>query len=189
MAFLTPKSLILFCACCLILLFSAPFTNINAQEAVGNTATAGPSAPTPKLLVPPGPLSYAIDEPRPEQIPSLFFTREALLLIEDAIRGLNSGAASGEDNDKDPGIRELALGGIVFKANDDWTIWLNSRRITPDAIPSEIIDLKVRKEYIDIKWFDAYTNQIFPVRLRINERFNLDTRLFLSGTHSKTQEF
>lgn len=122
-------------------------------------------------------------------IPSLFFTPEALALLRDAIKGLNAGTGGGgPENPQDPGIRELALGGIVYTAEDDWTIWLNGRRITPNAIPGEIFDLTVQKEYIDIKWYDAYTNRLYPVRLRANERFNLDSRLFLTGAHTDDQQ-
>ena len=122
-------------------------------------------------------------------IHSLFFTPEALALLRDAIKGLNTNPSDGGGNNpKDPGVRELALGGIVYTAADDWTIWLNGRRITPNAIPGEIFDLTVQKEYVDIKWYDAYTNRLYPVRLRANERFNLDSRLFLTGAHSDDQQ-
>lgn len=136
-------------------------------------------------------LSVKGDGTEPTEIPSLFFTPEALALLKDAIKGLNTGIAGGDvgpGSEKEPGIRELALGGIVFKEEGDWTIWLNGRRITPDTIPGEIFDLKVQKEYVDIKWYDAFTNRLFPVRLRANERFNLDSRLFLTGSHSEDQQ-
>lgn len=125
----------------------------------------------------------------PSDIPSLFFTPDALALIRDAIRGLNTSslADAGDGSEKDPGIRELALGGIIYKSDKDWAILLNGLRITPDTIPGEILDLKVSKDYVDIKWYDAYTNRLFPVRLRTNERFNLDSRLFLMGAHSEDQ--
>ena len=80
-----------------------------------------------------------------------------------------------------PGIRELSLAGIVYRSHKDWTIWFNEQRITPQAIPSEILDLHVHKDFIEIKWYDEYTNQIFPVRMRPHQRFNLDTRIFLPG--------
>lgn len=80
-----------------------------------------------------------------------------------------------------PGIRELSLAGIVYRSGRDWTIWFNEQRVTPTAIPEEVLDLRVHKDFIEIKWFDAYTNQIFPIRLRPHQRFNLDSRIFLPG--------
>jgi len=79
------------------------------------------------------------------------------------------------------GPRDLRLSGIVFRSPGDWVIWLNARRITPRAIPMEIMDLKVYKDYIEVEWFDRGTNQIFPVRLRPQQRFNMDARIFLPG--------
>jgi hypothetical protein len=32
-----------------------------------------------------------------------------------------------------------------------------------------------------MKWFDEYTNQVFPIRLRPHQRFNIDARMFLPG--------
>lgn len=95
------------------------------------------------------------------------------------LAALKNGAE--EDIKPDPGPRELALGGIVFKGKDDWTIWLNEQRITPKAIPKEIIDLQVFKDYVEVKWHDEFTGRIYPVRLRSHERFNLDMRIYLPG--------
>ena len=135
---------------------------------------------------------FVLKEPdiSPSEIPSLFFTPEALALLNDAIKGLNVSptVAARDGPPQDPGVRELALGGIVHRSGNDWTIWLNGKRITPEAIPEQVFDLTVYKEYIDIKWFDEYTNRIFPIRLRPNERFNLDGRIFLTGSHPSDQQ-
>lgn len=80
-----------------------------------------------------------------------------------------------------PEERDIALGGIVYRKTNDWTIWLNGKRVTPDALPEEIIDLKVHGQYIELKWYDDWSNQIFPIRLRPHQRFNIDTRIFLPG--------
>ena len=81
----------------------------------------------------------------------------------------------------DPGRRELTLAGIVYRTPKEWTIWFNEQRVTPTAIPEEVLDLKVYNEFIEVKWYDEFTNQIFPIRLRPHQRFNLDDRLFLPG--------
>lgn len=80
-----------------------------------------------------------------------------------------------------PANRDISLNGIVFVSEKDWTIWLNGMRVTPSAIPREVMDLQVHKHFIEVKWLDDYTNQIFPIRLRAHQRFNLDTRIFLPG--------
>ncbi len=81
----------------------------------------------------------------------------------------------------DPERRYVSLGGIVYKTENDWTIWLNGKRVTPDAVPKEVMGLKVFEDYIEVKWLDAYTNSIFPLRLRAHQRFNMDMRIFLPG--------
>ncbi len=118
-------------------------------------------------------------------IPSLFFTVWEHDLIIDARRGLNTrppGQADGADGVESPtGLRDITLSGIVYRSSKDWTVWLNSMRISPDRIPTELMDIRVFKDYIEIEWFDDQTNQIFPIRLRTYQRFNLDSRIFLPG--------
>ena len=129
-----------------------------------------------------------------ESFPSVLFTYWEQVAIEDArrSRGLNRAPTDaeltrdlnrGQDelNISDPGIRNISLSGIAYEGSKNWTIWLNGQRVTPKAIPKEALDLKVFKEYIEIKWFDEYTNRIIPIRLRPHQRFNIDTRIFLPG--------
>jgi hypothetical protein len=123
----------------------------------------------------------------PENVPSLLFTAWQHALLQEAKIGFTTRAPDPGSVDHDtgqpgaPGLREIALGGIAYTGANKWTVWLNKVRITPDAIPEEVLDIKVSRSHVDIKWFDRYTNKIFPIRLRPQERFNLDTRIFLPG--------
>ncbi len=125
---------------------------------------------------------------RPQDLKTLFFTAWQYALLYEAknlfdhTRPPDAGEASDPGAPKPAGPREIALGGISFVNGDNWTVWLNSQRVKPDAIPKEIMDIKVRKDHIDLKWYDVSTNLIYPVRLRPHQRFNLDTRIFLPGT-------
>lgn len=121
-----------------------------------------------------------------DNFPTLFFTAWQHALLQEAKIGfLGSRTASGNSNaeqaKKDPGIREVSLGGIAFANAAKWTVWLNGVRVTPNAFPQQVLDIKVTQNYIDLKWFDEYTNKIYPIRLRPQERFNLDSRIFLPG--------
>ncbi len=80
-----------------------------------------------------------------------------------------------------PEERNITLGGILYTSQDEWTIWLNGERVTPDALPEEVIDLRVYKHHVDMKWQDEYTRRLYPIRLRAHQRFNLDNRMFLPG--------
>lgn len=78
-------------------------------------------------------------------------------------------------------VRKISLGGIVFISPNDWTIWLNKKLITPGRIPKEVLDLRVSKEFVELRWLDAQENKIYPVRLRPNQTFNLDAKIFTPG--------
>lgn len=129
-----------------------------------------------------------IDIEDPAEIPTLFFTLWQYSLLKEARKGgfTNRAPAPYEteqksDEDRVKGIREISLSGILYHSLDTWTVWLNGERVTPDAIPKEIMDIQVKSDHIDLKWYDAFTNQIFPIRLRTHQRFNLDSRIFLPG--------
>ncbi|MFA5592358.1 MAG: hypothetical protein WC989_03485 [Micavibrio sp.] len=133
-------------------------------------------------------VAYVQPPVSPASIASLFFTPPERDLVLSARLGLNvrpPGMGTGVEDDSSVvviGPRELALGGIVYASPKDWTIWLNTMRISPGRLPSEVMNLKVFKSYIELEWYDAATNQIFPVRLRSHQRFNLDSRIFLPGS-------
>lgn len=124
------------------------------------------------------------------QMVSLFFSRWEHDLIIDARLGLNVRPPESPVEDlsspasiqaTDSSIRELSLGGIVYHSANSWTFWLNGMRITPNGLPEQVMNLKVFKDYIEIEWLDTSTNQIYPIRLRPHQRFNLDSRIFLPG--------
>lgn len=159
------------------------------SDAVGTTARQ--ASDNTELLAIAGAKSRLRDGsvvPDPEQ--TLFFTAWQHSLLQEAKIGFITRrpspgeVATGQNTNapRDPGIRELTLGGIAFGDIGKWTVWLNGVRVTPDAIPDQVMDIKVSRAYIDLKWFDRYTNRIYPVRLRPHERFNLDSRIFLPGT-------
>lgn len=182
-----------------------------AQEAAAPAAepAAMPqeaTPPAPGAATPPDTTADVAQQPaddgkppfNPDEYNSLVFTHWEHVAIQDAAKyrtgtGVTRGVTQQEldfdikNTDMDekvkppPEEREIRLSGIVYRDGKDWTIWLNEKRVTPDAIPEEVLDLKVYKTYIEFKWFDEYTNKIFPIRLRPHQRFNIDTRIFLPG--------
>ncbi len=125
----------------------------------------------------------------PSKLETLFFTLWQHELLKEAIRGFRSRPPLAHElddpadaADRPAGLRELTLGGIVYATSEEWTVWLNGQRVTPDSIPEQVIDIQVGENYLELKWFDSYTNLVYPIRIRPHQRFNLDTRIFLPGT-------
>jgi hypothetical protein len=133
---------------------------------------------------------------KPEELTSLFFTLWQYQLLQDAKRLYVTHPVSKEDlarggdatQSRPRSIRELSVGGILYRGPEDWTVYLNGQRITEDknSLPEQVMDIKVTEDHIDLKWFDTFTNLIFPVRLREHQRFNLDARMFITGQGTQT---
>lgn len=87
-----------------------------------------------------------------------------------------------EDRAPETSSRIVSLAGLIYSGPQDWTFWLNGRRVTPDKVPEEVQNLYVTKYYIDFSWFDRQTNQLYPIRLRPHQSFHLDTKVFFTGT-------
>lgn len=127
-------------------------------------------------------LSFQKPSVDPNRMTSLFFNRWEHDLIVDARRGLVTRSPEMmDDGVQGTGPRDVALSGIVYHGPKEWVVWINDMRVAPTAIPDQVLDLKVYKDYIELEWFDDTTNQIYPIRLRSHQRFNLDTRMFLPG--------
>ncbi len=121
----------------------------------------------------------------PPGVPSLFFSPLDYARLQEARAGF---AVQKDDLNIDDmlqtsplGPREVSLQGIVYRGPKDWVIWLNKEQMTPDKLPLEILDIKVGREFVELRWFDRATNKTYPIRLRPNQRFNIDARVFLPG--------
>lgn len=126
-----------------------------------------------------------------DKIPSLFFTfwqhqnintaKNSRGVVRPPTQAELEAMKRGDEFKPEPVERDITLGGIVYHGEKDWTIWINGQRVTPDAVPKEVLDLQVFEDYIEVKWLDNQTNQVFPLRMRAHQRFNLDMRIFLPG--------
>lgn len=175
-----------------------PVTEQSAAErppvATQDASAATPAAPESTLATEtfnrlPGtnPAKYDVS---PNAIGPMLFTfwensaiNEALVARgkSGAIKRMPEGETGEEIVKPPPEEREIKLGGILYVSSSDWIVWLNGKRVTPKALPKEVLDLKVYEKYVEIRWFDEYTNQVFPIRLRPHERFNIDSRVFIPG--------
>ncbi len=119
-------------------------------------------------------------------LPSLFFLNSELANYQAAILAAREGRGIQDQQDSPVAkafdyVREISLGGIVLHGPNDWIVWLNKQRLTPGRLPPEIKEIRVYKDYVEMKWMDDEKRTIVPIRLRPNQRFNLDTMGFMPG--------
>ncbi len=125
--------------------------------------------------------------PETKTMDSIFFTPNQLIAITRANQGFIAPAeAYDPDNQSskpiDPGPRIIALSGIVFNSQRDWTIWLNNERVTPNNIPDRVMGLSVRKDRVYIRWMDLGNQRIVNITLRPNQQYLLDSDSIVPGT-------
>jgi hypothetical protein len=77
--------------------------------------------------------------------------------------------------------RQITLNGVVYKSKDDWVIWLNGLRITPKSEFDPLKSISVAEGNVQLKWYDALTDQIFPIKLKPHQKFDFDIKAFLPG--------
>ena len=77
--------------------------------------------------------------------------------------------------------RFINMQALIYNGPEDWVVHINNKRITPAAFPEEILEMNVTEDYVEMRWYDAYLRQIIPIRMRPNQRFNIDSLMFVSG--------
>ena len=77
--------------------------------------------------------------------------------------------------------RKIILSGVFYRGPEDWTIWLNGRKLYPGRLLPEIIDIKVERDQVHLKWFDIGLNDIISVTMRPHQKYDIVTGLLLPG--------
>lgn len=110
---------------------------------------------------------------------SLFFTDEEVSAIQRALLGISPTGDTQSNKPKKP--RVLKLSGVIYKSPDDWVVWLNGNRVTPNNRLPEIINIEVEPTKIHLKWFDYGFNDVIFITLRPNQFYDIETGLLLPG--------
>jgi hypothetical protein len=173
---------------------------VNAVNAMANGASPAAGTPAPAAgaaapaqgvgakTVAPAPAEAAVDIHTPFK-QSFFFTAEDIIAIHKAIEQQNApagaiGQAGGGPAAPPviPPVRRIALAGVIYKAADDWLIWINGQKVTPNVSMKEIVDIKVESDSrVHLKWFDIGLNGVIDITMRPNETYDIVTGVLLPG--------
>ena len=117
-------------------------------------------------------------------VQSFFFTAEDIIAIHKALENQRTPQAAGGGTavaSVIPPVRRIALSGVVYRAVNDWLIWINGQKVTPTVSLKEIVDIKVERERVHLKWFDIGLNGVIDITMRPNETYDIGTGVLLPG--------
>ena len=77
--------------------------------------------------------------------------------------------------------RKITLGGILYRAEGDWIIWLNGQKLGPENLLPEIQGITVASDKVYLEWFDIGINGIIRLTLRPHQQYDIVTGLLLPG--------
>lgn len=111
---------------------------------------------------------------------SLMFSDEQVFEIHQALSGTllkNEAEAAALDI---PKVRKIILSGIYYKTSNNWIIWLNGQKLTPQSkMPPEIVDMQVTDKAVKLKWFDIGLNGIINVTMKPHHVYDIVTGVML----------
>ncbi|TAL35554.1 MAG: hypothetical protein EPN97_07215 [Alphaproteobacteria bacterium] len=142
------------------------------------------AAAVPATKAPP-PAEAAVDIHTPFR-QSFFFTAEDIISIKKAMeqqRVTTPTSSNGQPVSPQviPPVRRIALSGVVYKAADDWLIWINGQKVTPTVSMKEIYSIQVEREKVHLKWYDIGADKILDITMRPNETYDIVTGVLLPG--------
>jgi hypothetical protein len=165
-----------------------------AQEAPQASAPpAAPSAPPAEATAPAVETAATqIPPPPAAQAPayfgdSLLFSPVEVAMIQRAVQGTTSGAQMLDVKTAPqviPARRVISVAGVVYRSDADWIAWINGQKITPKkmgALADKIIDIRVDRDQVHLKWFDIGINNIIAITLRPHQTYDIVTGVLLPG--------
>jgi hypothetical protein len=124
----------------------------------------------------------ADDTARKTAADSFLFSGAALARIEAARAGRAWGAPAGVARSSPaPATGAIHLGAIVYRAPDDWRVWLNGESFTPGARAGAIEILQVSAERVVIAWRPGPGARPARIELRPNQTYVVASGAVVEG--------
>ncbi|MFH1157884.1 MAG: hypothetical protein V1721_03240 [Pseudomonadota bacterium] len=115
---------------------------------------------------------------------SFFMTPMELVTIRRALSGKASSAATlSMAKGEIPAHRVIRVSGVIYRTAEDWIVWMNGQKVTPENLLPEIIDIEVRdSSKVDLKWYDIGLNRVISITLRPHQTYDIPTGILLPGS-------
>jgi len=157
------------------------------QPAPAAPAPASPSSvkPAPANTAPPVPLVGGLT---PEELNkpfsgSFFLTPLEIAAIQQALKGSLIKAETLQAPDRPiPAHRVIRVSGVFYRSPENWVVWMNNQKVTPDNLLPEIVDISVKdSSKVALKWYDVGLNEVISITLRPQQTYDIPTGVLLPG--------
>jgi hypothetical protein len=153
-----------------------------AQNSAQKMPVAPVSQPAP-VSPPPAAATAEGDKEESSFANSLLFTPLEILSIRNALKGGSTAEAVPveQKNYNIPQVRRIIVSGIVYRNPEDWIVWINNKKMTPEDVLPEVVSVAVHEDKVDLEWYDIGLNDVIKIRMRPHQIYDIVTGVLLPG--------
>ena len=170
------------------LLLSALALGAGAQPlAPGMPMTGGSAMPAPEITAP-APAKPMIEDISAPFDGSFFLLPGEIAAIKKAMLGKPAISETPEEEiSLEPLIpqhRVISISGLLYRSPQDWIVWMNGQKVTPEKLLPEIVDIKVESSsQVQLKWYDIGLDSVISISLRPHQTYDIATGILLPGSN------
>lgn len=83
--------------------------------------------------------------------------------------------------------RIISVSGLLYRSPGDWIVWLNGHKLVPGTRLPELVDIKVERDRVHLKWFDIGMAKILSITLRPRQTYDITSGVMLTTTGGDMQ--
>jgi hypothetical protein len=119
---------------------------------------------------------------------SLLFSDAEVELVRAAAAGRQTGTAILEKDKVEliPIDRKIKLHGIYYATDNNWIVWLNGYKLVPGRLLPEIMEIKVNRDQVFLRWYDIGLDGVIDLTLRPNQIYDIVTGIVYNDTAGGT---
>lgn len=76
---------------------------------------------------------------------------------------------------------------MIYCKPGDWIVWINGHKLVPGARLPELVDIKVERDRVHLKWFDIGMAKILTITLRPRQTYDITSGVLLNTTGGEIQ--
>ena len=113
---------------------------------------------------------------------SFFLSPLEIAAIQQALSGrvIKAPTLAEETKPIVPSRRVIRISGVLYRSPQNWIVWMNNQKVTPDNLLEEIVDISVKdSSKVSLEWYDKGLNEVLSITLRPHQTYDITTGILL----------